>query len=370
MVKPNGSGDASGVSVAFGGPLKALDDSGRVEGPLVVFGSEDATDLSRFRDYFTAETDFGRGIKAGVDLLYNHGLEKVGPQPNALSDRTLGDAELAVKSDPASVWMSGQLALRDDYEKKVLDAVKAGKMALSSGTASHLIRREKRPNGANKVVKWPIVEASITPIPADPRTWISGATKSLDEWASEAKCGPYYDYPDGKPDPAKMASMAVIDRLTSMLSMLAYKALGDREASVDERLAEIRARFDEHRDLIVRAVGALLTSEAADEAMADSKSLWIGAHRQALSHLKLTDHFDAVHDAASGLADRLASYAAVKSADGRTVPSNRVDGIKTLRAKLDALVAAMQPKPDHDPDDLIQRYLDVEARLYGAGYHA
>lgn len=367
---PDAKKSLDGVEIAFGGALKALDDSGRIEGPLVVFGSESATDLSRFRDFFTVETDFGRGLKAGVDLLYNHGLPNVGPQPNALADRTLGEAELSVKSDdPASVWMTGQLNLRDDYEKKVLDAVKAGKMALSSGTATHLIRRQKQGNGAHKVLRWPLVEASITPIPADPRTWVSGATKSLDEWAVETKCGPYYDSP-GPMDPGRAASMAVIDRLTSMLTMMAYKELGDREKPVDDRLAAIRSHFDSHRDLILRAVRALLESPDADEAMADSKSLWIGAHRQALSHLRLTDHIDAVHDAAKSLVDRLTDWAAHREAKGQPIQSNRVDGIKTLRATLDALVAAALPKPDHSPDDLIQRYLDVEARLYGAGYHA
>lgn len=375
---PDATKSLDGISVAFGGNLKALDDSGRIEGPLVVFGSADATDLSKFKDFFTSETDFGRGIKSGVDLLYNHGLPKVGERdgkgglPNALADRTLGDVELSIKSgtDEASVWMSGQLALRDDYEKAVLSAIKAGKMGLSSGTATHLIRRQKQANGSHKVLRWPIVEASITPIPADPRTWVSGSTKSLDDWAEATKCGPYGYDGDGKPDPAKMASLAVIDRLTSMLSMMAYRHLGESAKSAEERVAMIRESFDSHRDLILRAVRALLESPDAEEAVAEGKSLWMDAHRRTLSHLQLTDHFEAVHDAAKGLVDRTADWAAHRIAKGQQIQSHRVDGIKSLRATLEALEEAAKPVPDHDPDDLIRGFLDVEARLYAAGYHS
>jgi phage head maturation protease len=154
--------ETSETLVCFGGECKALDDSGRVGGYLVMWGSPGATDLSRHRDYFVRDTDFWTDFPARKGMVYHHGLDPT------LDLRRLGDAEL--KADDVGLWMEGQLKLRDDYERKVWDLVKVGKLGLSSGSASHLVRREKQANGSHKIVSWPLVEASLTPAPAEPRT--------------------------------------------------------------------------------------------------------------------------------------------------------------------------------------------------------
>ena len=155
------------------GALKALDDAGRFEGLAAPFGD---ADLSGYRDRFTAQTDFGRALKSGADLLYHHGLPSVGGEPNALADRVLGEAEF--KATDAGIWMTGQLKLADAYDRKVWEAVKSGKLKLSTGSASHLVRREKHADGTHQVKRWPIVEVSLTPTPAHPRTSVY-AIKSL-----------------------------------------------------------------------------------------------------------------------------------------------------------------------------------------------
>ena len=41
------------------------------------------------------------------------------------------------------VWVEGILNMRDDYEKALYNLAKQGKLGWSSGTASHLVEREK-----------------------------------------------------------------------------------------------------------------------------------------------------------------------------------------------------------------------------------
>lgn len=146
-----------------GGAIKALDDSGRVGGYLVLFGSPDLTDATTDRDYFTPETDFGLDTATKSRLYYHHGLTK------KLGNRVLGIGSM--KIDDAGVWLESQLELRDKYEQKIYEAIKQGKMGLSSGSALHLVRKERQDNGAHKITSWPLgLDATITPTPAEPRT--------------------------------------------------------------------------------------------------------------------------------------------------------------------------------------------------------
>ena len=71
-----------------GSEVKALDDSGKIGGYLVVFSGPEDPDLTG--DFFTAETDFG-SIK-NTALLFNHGMDAV------LKNRVLGSGE----------WKSGR----------------------------------------------------------------------------------------------------------------------------------------------------------------------------------------------------------------------------------------------------------------------
>jgi hypothetical protein len=162
--------------VCDGGSLKALDDAGRVGGHLVLFGSPEEPDATTERDYFTAETDFWAEFPFKSVVLYHHGLDAT------LGPRKLGDAEL--KTDAAGVWMEAQLKLRDDYERKVYRAVVAGKMGLSSGSVSHLVRRERQENGTHKITSWPLFEASITPTPGEPRTRAVALKSLMDDIGS------------------------------------------------------------------------------------------------------------------------------------------------------------------------------------------
>lgn len=208
--------------IYFGGEVKALSDN-RVGGYLVVFGDEANTDASAMKDFFTSETDFGRHLKSGSDLIYHHDLPMIGGQPNPLAGRVLGDAEMKV--DDVGVWLEGQMKLRDKYEQGVMDMVKAGKLGLSSGTAAHRVRRAKCENGAHKIVSWPLgLDASLTPTPAEPRT-MAVSLKSLfsDETSASA---PVADAPP--PSIVDRSERLVAD--AAELKALFAKALSQRRA--------------------------------------------------------------------------------------------------------------------------------------------
>lgn len=157
-----GEGKSVDTLVWFGGSVKALG-NGRVGGHLVLFGSPETPDASEERDYFTPDTDFDLEMTTKSRVLYQHGLDP------KLGNRKIGVGEL--KIDDAGVWVEAQLKLRDEYEQAIYKLAEDGKLGWSSGTASHLVRRERQPNGTNKIVAWPLgLDASLTPTPAEPRT--------------------------------------------------------------------------------------------------------------------------------------------------------------------------------------------------------
>ena len=144
--------------INFGGEVKAVGDSG-VEGYIVRFSTQADPDLTR--DFFTRETDFDMEFPGKSSVYYDHGM-------NAhLKRRKIGKATLA--TDETGVFVKAELEKRDQYEAKVLEMAKAGKLGWSSGTANHLVERE--PVGeAKRIVSWPLgLDASLTPTPAEPR---------------------------------------------------------------------------------------------------------------------------------------------------------------------------------------------------------
>jgi len=143
--------------VAFGGGVKALDaHEGRVGGYLVMWGDYAKRDLEG--EFFTPETDLGLDWFPKRPVLYHHGLDK------RLRHAKIGDI-VALSSDDVGLWVEAQLDLRNRYVRAVLELIQKGAVGWSSGTLPHLVEVK---NG--RIAVWPIVEGSITPTPAEPRT--------------------------------------------------------------------------------------------------------------------------------------------------------------------------------------------------------
>ncbi|MDE0610564.1 MAG: phage major capsid protein [Anaerolineaceae bacterium] len=136
--------------------LKALDAGGRIGGYLVVWGSPEERDLQG--EYFTAETELGLGWYPQRPLLYQHGLD------GALKAAVIGAID-TLAPDEAGVWAEAQLDLRRRWARAVQRLIEKGALGWSSGSLAHLV--EVADDG--KIRRWPIVEGSLTPTPAQPR---------------------------------------------------------------------------------------------------------------------------------------------------------------------------------------------------------
>lgn len=136
-------------------PLKAVGE-GRVGGYLVVWGSPAQKDLHG--EYFTPETDFALDWYQQRPALYHHGLDGV------MQITAIGTID-TIKADNVGLWAEMQLNLRKRYVDQVMELVNAGKLNWSSGSLGHLV--EVGSDGWIK--RWPIVEGSATPSPAEPR---------------------------------------------------------------------------------------------------------------------------------------------------------------------------------------------------------
>lgn len=146
--------------VAFGDPVKSLGD-GRVGGYLVRFTDPESPDL--VDDFFDKSTDFDRDFPTSQTAYFNHGLDV------KFGTRKLGKANLT--EDEFGIWAELILQERDEYEKFIAELAQAGKLGWSSGSAGHLVRRTQA-GKANHIDYWPIADASLTHVPAEPRNTV------------------------------------------------------------------------------------------------------------------------------------------------------------------------------------------------------
>lgn len=145
--------------VVGGHELKALGD-GRVGGYLVRFGGPAERDL--VGDYFTKDTYFGPHDGDGADVLFHHGIP-VGADLEMWADQILG--QLTTRRDDLGVWAETVLNMANDYQRAVYAMTQKGLLSWSSGSASHMVKRDDD----GRITRWPIIEGSLTPTPAEPR---------------------------------------------------------------------------------------------------------------------------------------------------------------------------------------------------------
>jgi HK97 family phage major capsid protein len=144
---------------------KALNDSGRIGGYLVVWGDPSRPDLQG--EYFTPESDLGLDWYPRRPVLYHHGLDgELGPV-------MIGQIE-AMQPDDTGVWVEAQLDLRNRWARAVLDLIRRDALGWSSGSLPHLV--DVAADGY--IRRWPVVEGSLTPTPAEPRYTDAVAVKA------------------------------------------------------------------------------------------------------------------------------------------------------------------------------------------------
>jgi hypothetical protein len=166
-----------GLAIPFGGPLAGKDFDG---------------------ERFTPATDlclpwFG---DTGRPALYGHGL-------NAATKTEVVGRQVSLEQRDEGWWIKAELDKRSHYREAIGQLVDKGALSFSSGAMPHLVQATK--NG--EITRWPWVEISLTPTPANPLAVVyavkssdlfdhyaaasitipdplAAALKALDEWAA------------------------------------------------------------------------------------------------------------------------------------------------------------------------------------------
>lgn len=139
-----------------------------VGGYGVVFGGKDLEG-----DTFTKSTNFFPELAPQKLTFYDHAQGEI--------KSSFGFSE--VKSiDSKGLWVESQLERHNRYIEQVLKLIEAGALGYSSGSVPHLVERD-----GGLIKSWPIVEFSLTPVPAEPRTIGVDIIKSISEQNPEFK---------------------------------------------------------------------------------------------------------------------------------------------------------------------------------------
>jgi phage head maturation protease len=152
--------------------LEENEKTATVAGYGVIFGGQDLEG-----EFFTKSTDFMLDLVPTKLVLYDHTM-----QPEVQD--VLGAVKASdVRLDDMGIWIQAQLDRSKAYVEAVLELIKQGAIGISSGAVSHLVRRDN--TGA--ILRWPIVEFSLTATPAEPRTLGVSVIKSLANVQPELK---------------------------------------------------------------------------------------------------------------------------------------------------------------------------------------
>lgn len=149
--------------IAFGdNSIKQLP-NGKIGGLLVRFSSDKDPDLAG--EFFTKATDFNIEDGAKTPLYFNHRMPLPLPRGGeVVVKEKIGEGKLFKNDD--GILIEAILYNRKKYEKALLA------MGWSSGTASHLVDKEKV-GKAYHIKTWPLgLDASITPEPCEPRNGV------------------------------------------------------------------------------------------------------------------------------------------------------------------------------------------------------
>lgn len=132
--------------------IKSIDDEKAVvAGYGVIYGGDDLEG-----ENFQQDTDFMLDLVPVKLVFYDHTLQ-------AEVKHVLGNA--AVTPTDVGLWVEAQLDRHKRYVNEIIKLVEEGVLGWSSGSIGHLVERQGK-----TIKRWPIVEFSLTPTPAEPRT--------------------------------------------------------------------------------------------------------------------------------------------------------------------------------------------------------
>lgn len=174
--------------------------------------------------------------KSGRPLLYEHGLD------DALKTDVIG-RQVEYETRDEGIWAQSQLDINRRYRKAVDSLIEQGALGYSSGAMAHLATK----NRTGVLTRWPWVELSLTPVPAEPSTlgvyYVKSAAMFDHAAEVDLDLGPAIKaallaleerFADDDPtSPAGVTFAAEADRL-----LVGYREFTDRARGV----AEVRAK--------------------------------------------------------------------------------------------------------------------------------
>jgi hypothetical protein len=139
------------------GILKSTGTGNRYGALAIRFGGPDTLDLSG--EWFCPDTVFSWDAPV---VLIGHG-RPIDPALTRFAELTLGPAIIQRKHD--GIFASFELDDSDPVDAAIISLIHAGAFRWSSGSRSDLAQRKSD----GEITRWPIVEVSLTPTPAEPR---------------------------------------------------------------------------------------------------------------------------------------------------------------------------------------------------------
>jgi len=138
-----------GLAIPYGGPFKGKD----------LDGEDFGADTDYALDWFPSE---------GRPTLYHHGLD------SGVKTMLVG-RQIEREERPEGQWARVQLDKRSKYSAEIKRLVDGEALSFSSGAIPHLVQTRKD----GHIERWPWVELSLTPTPANPTAQVY-AVKAVD----------------------------------------------------------------------------------------------------------------------------------------------------------------------------------------------
>lgn len=142
---PGSEASIEGLGMPFGGPFGGRDLHGQ---------------------FFSAKTNFALDWFGERPLLYHHGLD-------ADAGLSVVGRVISAKTTDLGVWVQAQLEQSSEYFDAIRQLIAAGKLFFSSGSMAHLVAADHK---SGEITRWPWVELSLTPTPANLLATVDVAT--------------------------------------------------------------------------------------------------------------------------------------------------------------------------------------------------
>ena len=241
-------------------------------GYLVSYGSKKKKDSHG--TFFTGKTYYGSHKGDGMDTLIHHGfpLDENDARLVKLADHIL--SPMRVTEDKGiGLWAETVANMSNEYEKAIKEEVEKKHLKWSSGSAAHMVKISNE----GEVLRWPIIEGSMTPTPSEWRgttevmplrsiflpanagfKFIKENLRSVyfgDNWFSEiARSGLY--------------------RLNDKMNWTMGDILREKNSTPEDKLMNIETLCNEFTTIVVEFCRRVLTSPlSVDETEAAIKSI-------------------------------------------------------------------------------------------------